>query len=509
MKHSSTQARVFLVGAGPGNPKLITLRGLEVLRRADCIVFDHLIDSRLLDRGHPGAEKIYVGKQAGTHALPQKEISGLLVNRARSGAVVVRLKGGDPFVFGRGGEEALALQAAGIPFEVVPGVTAGTAALACAGIPATHRGLAAAVSFITGHEDPSKGSSDINWEAVAAMHGTLVFYMGIHTIEAVTAELLRFGKSGDTPAAVIRRGTMPEQQTVCGTLARIAEQAREAGIKPPGIIVVGDVVGLRSRLGWFEHSPLFGKTIVVTRARAQAGDMVAQLEELGADVIRFPTIDIRPLPSYDRLDRALQNIADYDWIVFTSVNGVQAFFERLQHLGSDSRALCSAHICAIGPATAERLQSYGLRADRQPAEFVSESIIDAFTSVPLSGKKVLLPRADIARAELREGLDALGAEVDDIAAYCTVTDNSAGEETLARIRSGGFDLVTFTSSSTVEHFVTLVGRNSCCAALQKACAACIGPVTEKTARAFGIKTAVRPARYTIPDLIEAIVNYYS
>jgi len=343
---TTSRGKVYLVGAGPGDPGLITCKALRVLQQADVVVYDELANSTLLNEAPENADKIYVGKRGGAHSTSQDNINNLLIEKALDERLVVRLKGGDPLVFGRGGEEALALREAGIDFEIIPGVTSGIAALTYAGIPPTHRGLATAVTFITGHEDPTKSNSQLNWKAIASLHGTLVFYMGMKNLPEIVARLQENGRSPDTPTAVIRYGTMPSQQSVTGTLATIEAKVRETGFKPPALIVVGEVVGLRDKLNWFENKPLFGKRIVVTRSRAQASDLVAALEALGADVLVFPTIKIIPPVSYAPLDRAIENIGGYRWIVFTSVNGVEAFFNRLFHLGRDVRALAGIKFCA-------------------------------------------------------------------------------------------------------------------------------------------------------------------
>lgn len=503
----SDNGKVYLVGAGPGDPGLITVKALEVLRRADVVIYDYLANSRLLGEAPIKADKIYVGKRGGLHSMSQEDINALLIDKARGGQSVVRLKGGDPLVFGRGGEEALALREADIDFEIIPGVTSGVAALTYAGIPPTHRGLATAVTFITGHEDPTKSNSQLNWQAIASLHGTLVFYMGMNNLPEIVARLRENGRSPDTPAAVIRYGTMPSQQSVTGTLATIEARVKATGFKPPALIVVGEVVELRDQLNWFENKPLFGKRIVVTRSRAQASDLVASLERLGADVLVFPTIKIIPPVSYAPLDRAIANIDSYQWIVFTSVNGVEAFFNRLFHLGRDVRALAGIKFCAIGPATGRQLRAFGIVADLQPAEFIGESIVESFQRQQVAGQKVLLPRADIARANLRAGLESLGAEVEEVTAYQTIFETDLSVEIYDQVKRGDFDLITFTSSSTVKNFVAQIEQKNLPTALSKARVACIGPITRRTAEQFGLRTDIQPEQYTIPDLVDAIVAH--
>jgi len=346
---------IYLVGSGPGDPGLFTVKGVECLRRADAVVYDRLAPQALLAHAHPGAELIYVGKRPGEPTMAQEAINALLVELGRAGKTVVRLKGGDPYVFGRGGEEALELERAGLPFEVVPGVTSGIAAPAYAGIPVTHRGVSTSVAFVTGHEDPAKGEPDVDWKGLANGAETLVLYMGVGRLAEITDELIAGGRDPGTPVACIRWGTLPEQQTVTATLETIADKVAEANLKPPAITLVGDVVALREEgLDWFERKPLFGRRVVVTRARTQAGELSRELEALGAEVFEFPTIEIRPPEDFDPLDEAIRALDSFDWIVFTSVNGVEAFVKRLQHRGLDLRAVPRrTKLAAIGPATAK------------------------------------------------------------------------------------------------------------------------------------------------------------
>ena len=505
---SEHNGKVILVGAGPGHPGLITREGLEAIRQADVIVYDNLANPSLLEE-NPDAEKIYVGKQAGAHTLKQHEINNLLVDQARTGKTIVRLKGGDPYVFGRGGEEALELQKADIPFRVIPGITAGIAGLAYAGIPATHRGLATAVTFVTGHEDPTKPDSQLDWQAIANLHGTLVFYMGVRNVSKIVDQLLKFGKSADTPAALVRHGTLPQQQTVTGTLENISQRAEAAELSPPALIVIGEVVRLRDQLSWFENKPLFGKRIVVTRSRAQASDFADQLQELGAGVLMVPTIKIMPPEDWQPVDETISRIEAYDYLIFTSVNGVSSFFGRLSHHHLDARALANAQVWAIGPATAQRLGEFGITADVQPEKFVAESILDMFKNINIRNKKILLPRADIARPTLREGLEEMGAQVDEVTVYKTVVDENQPPETLERVRCGEFDLVTFTSSSTVHNFVSVIGKDHLLKSVNTAHIACIGPITRSTAESFGLNVSIQPDNYTIPDFVDAIVRFYT
>ena len=406
-KTTKKTGTVYLVGAGPGDVGLLTTKALHFLEQADVIVYDFLANEAFLKNAKSSAEKIYVGKQSGSHTLSQDKINDLLIEKAKTTDIVVRLKGGDPFMFGRGGEEALALQKAHIPFEIIPGVTSGIAALAYAGIPATQRAIATSVSFITGHEDPTKNDSQLDWHAISHMHGTLVFYMGVKNLNYIVTQLLHYGRSAETPVALIRYGTIPEQKTVTGTLANIVEKINAAALLPPALIVVGEVVTLRDELNWFETKPLFGKRIVVTRSRSQASDLVLKLESLGAHVIAFPTIETVPPANVEPLNRAIQDLNRYAWIVFTSVNGVDSFMSCLEKNNLDARALAGCQLCCIGPATSKRLRDYGLITDLQPKEYVAESVIDEFKTIDISKKTILLPRADIARANLRQGLESL------------------------------------------------------------------------------------------------------
>ena len=500
--------KVILIGAGPGDPDLITVKGMRMLAMADIVIYDYLANQQLLSYCSPQTERIYVGKKGGEHTLPQSEINQLLIEKARENKLVVRLKGGDPFIFGRGGEEVLALAEAGILFEVVPGITAGTAALAYAGIPATHRGDATSVSFITGHEDPTKNESGLNWQALANLEGTLVFYMGVKNLPLIAQNLMFNGKSPDTPAALIRWGTLPVQQTLTGMLGDIAHKAQDEKFKPPALIVVGEVVRYRDQMNWFERKPLFGKRIVTTRARAQSSDLVYQLSELGADVIEFPTIRIEPPPTWQPLDDAIHRLQTYDWIVFTSVNGVESFWERLTSSGSDVRILNGIKIAAIGPATSQRLLQFGVIADLQPEKFVAESLVASLkANSSLAGKKFLLPRAEEARSLLKDELLKSNAEVDEIVAYRTVIETAHQDEMLEKIRSQQLDLITFTSSSTVKNFVSIIGRDLV-QQMKKVIVACIGPITAQTAESFGLEVKIMPEDYTIPGLVQGILNYY-
>jgi uroporphyrinogen III methyltransferase/synthase len=501
-----TGGRVYLVGGGPGDPGLLTLRGRDALGRADVVVYDALVSERLLAHAPAESERIYVGKRAGQHSMPQDKISALLVERARAGQTVVRLKGGDPFVFGRGGEEAVALSEAGVGFEVVPGVTAGVAAPAFGGIPVTHRDAASAVAFITGHEADERADSALDWEALARFAGTLVFYMGVGKMEAICRRLVENGLDPETPAAAIRWGTTPRQRTVVGTAATLPGAAREAGIEPPAVVILGEVVRLRDRLAWFERRPLFGRRIAVTRARAQASRLAAALEELGAEAIEAPAIRIEPPEDPERLRVAVASCKAYDWIVFTSVNGVAAFFDALNEMGLDTRALAGRKIAAIGPATADRLAESGVLADCRPDEYTTAGIVAALAErLDLRGAKVLCPRADIAPPDLADALGERGAVVDDVAAYRTVPDDAGGDVVAERLERGEIDWVTFTSSSTVRNFLATAPAGPIAESGVRV--ASIGPVTSATLREAGLEPTVEADPHTIPALIDAIVEY--
>jgi uroporphyrinogen III methyltransferase/synthase len=504
----SQRGKVYLVGAGPGDPALATLKAVECLGKAEVIIYDYLANEKLLDFAPPEAECIYVGKKAGDHAMSQEQINELLVDKGRI-SVVVRLKGGDPFIFGRGGEEALALREADIEFEVIPGVTSAIAVPAYAGIPLTHRGLSSSVAFVTGHEMAGKENSAIHWDQLATGVGTLVFLMGVKNLEHIASQLVARGRSEETPVAVIRWGTTAEQQTVRGTLGNIARVVEDAEIKPPAIIVVGEVVGLRSELEWFEARPLFGKTVVVTRAREQASDFRVLLEEKGAQCLEFPTIEIVAPASWSPLDRAIKRLENYDWAIFTSVNGVRFFFRRLEEQGEDVRALGGIRIGAIGPKTAEAITEQGLRLDLVPSEYRAEAVIEALGQKEVRGKKFLLPRAAKAREILPEKLQEMGAKVDVVSAYETVRPPRRGEEVRRLLQQGDIACITFTSSSTVENFAAMFPDEDLPSLVGQTTVACIGPITAETARRQGLEVSVMPAEYTIEGLAAEIVEFFS
>ncbi|HMI58175.1 MAG TPA: uroporphyrinogen-III C-methyltransferase [Gemmatimonadaceae bacterium] len=498
---------VYLVGAGPGDPGLLTIRGRELLATCDAIVYDALVNPVLVDDGWLGrtreAEKIFVGKRGGQPSMDQDAITALLLQLARDGKHVVRLKGGDPMVFGRGGEEAIALGAAGLAFEVVPGITAGVAAPAYAGIPVTHRGVSTSVTFITGHEDPGKDKDQTDWSALARAGGTLVLYMGVSRLAKIATALIEGGRSPNTAAAIIEWGTYPRQRTVTATLETLAEVAAREKVIAPSIAIVGDVVKLRDEMGWFDRRPLFGRTIVVTRAREQASQLRTALEIAGASVIEAPAIRIEPLEKH-ALHHALDEIACYGWIVFTSRNAVELVWAELRERGLDARAFASNSIIAIGPGTADALLAHGIAVDVIPDRFVAEGIIDKLLDRDdVRNERVLFPRAAGARELLPEALRAMGATVDEIEIYRSVPDLSGLDALGEALDSGSVDLVTFTSASTVRHFFDALGP----ARAGMARGASIGPVTSDAARALGVPIEIEAAEASIASLVQGIVSH--
>lgn len=509
MASPGLNGKVYLVGAGPGDPKLLTLRGKECLERADVVLFDYLANPAILAHVPDHAERLYVGRRGRGKYPAQDEITRLLIERAQGGKTVVRLKGGDPFVFGRGGEEAEALASAGIEFEVVPGVTAAVAAPAYAGIPVTHRTLASTVTFVTGHEDPGKPSTGVEWPRLATSHGTLVFLMGMKNLPAIVANLTAEGRSSATPAAIIRWGTRAAQQTVVGTLADIVEKAEAAKMEPPTVIVVGDVVRLRERLNWFERRPLFGKRILMTRAKEQAAELADLLDAYGAEPVEAPTIRIVPPEDWTAVDRAIDAVGSYQWVIFTSVNGVDRFMTRLRARGLDARCLAGRQVCCIGPRTAQELEQFGVRADVVPADYQAEGVLAALGGQDLKQARILIPRAEVAREVLPDELRARDAHVDVVTVYRTITPNGDGEEWYRQLSDRQIHVVTFTSSSTVRNFVTMLGgMERVRPLLQSVLVACIGPITARTAEEFGLTVSIVPGENTIPALVDAIVRHY-
>ncbi len=499
---------VYLIGAGPGDPGLITVRGRECISLADVVVYDYLANEQLLDYAKPGAELIYAGKIGGAHNHEQWQINTLLVEKALAGKTVARLKGGDPFIFGRGGEECEALAAAGITFEIVPGVTAAIGAAAYAGIPLTHRTITTSVAFVTGHEHPDKEGSDIDWDRLSVGSGTVVFYMGMKNLPVISANLMAHGRPPETPVALIRWGTRTEQQVLQGTLADIADLARRHDFKAPAITIVGEVVNLRQKLAWFDRRLLFGRGILVTRAADQAGEFADMLRCRGARVFECPTISLVPPQNNETLDGAIAVLGTFDWTVFTSVNAVQFFFSRLEQLGLDSRALGTCRVCAVGPKTAAALLPHGIRADLVPADYKAEGVVAAFRSLNPAGARVLYPRADKARDVITRGLEELGASVTAPVAYCNVIPETVPEKALQALEERRVDCVTFTSSSTVENLAKMLGENRFLHLLEGVAVAAIGPITSRTCRELGLEVAIEPKEYTLAAMTEEIVQFF-
>lgn len=506
---SQATGKVYLIGAGPGDPGLITVKGLECVKKADVIIYDYLANERLLDHRRPDAELIYVGKQGGRHTLPQAEINKLIIRRAGEGKVVARLKGGDPFIFGRGGEEAEDLVDNGIPFEIVPGVTAATAVPTYAGIPLTHREHTASVAFVTGHEDPTKPESKIHWDRISTGIGTLIFFMGMKNLQNIVDNLTRNGRASETPVALIQWGTRTDQRVVTGTLQDIVPKVKEAKIGPPAIIVVGEVVKLREKLNWYESKPLFGKRIVVTRSRDQASIFAEMLIDRGATTIEFPTIDVVPPSNWQELDNAISGIENFSWIIFTSANAIRFFFERLRALDKDMRQLKGVNICVVGPKTAEALGSYGLKPDLVPSEFKAEGVLAALGGTKVRGQKFLIPRAKVAREIIPDKLREQGADVTVATAYENVRPSADLDRLQKLFEEKKVTAVTFTSSSTVHNFIEIVGKKEYKKLIEGVKIACIGPVTAKTAEEYGLKTDIMPREYTIPALVDAMVEFFA
>jgi uroporphyrinogen III methyltransferase/synthase len=500
------RGKVYLVGAGPGDPGLITVKGLECLSKADVVIYDHLVDDSLLEEAYPDSEKIYVGKGRGCHAMEQKEINLLLIGKAREGKIVVRLKGGDPFVLGRGGEEAEVLAANGISFEIVPGVSSAYAVPAYAGIPVTHRRLASSFTVITGHEDPEKGESSIAWDKVSTGSDTLVFLMGMGNLTHIVDKIIQNGRSPSTPVAVISQGTSPEQRTLVGTLEDIGSKAKKENFEPPAVIVVGEVVKLREQIRWFDKLPLFGKRVLVTRAEHQNKELSRLLSERGAMPVEMPVIKISPPRTWKELDRAIVDLEGYGWVIFTSVNAVEVFWKRLQAKKLDARQFAGTKIGAIGPATAGALEVRGLRPDYVPKTYTSRGFLAGLNKQDIAGCRVLLPRADIAGNELNDGLIKLGAKVHQVTAYRTATVTKSISQAKQMLLSGEIDVITFTSASTVNSLLEILGQKW--EVIKQARLACIGPNTAAALADKGLKADVVAREHTMPGLVEAVEHYF-
>ena len=501
---ANNNGTVYLVGAGPGDLGLVTLRAKECIENADVLVYDHLANPDMLGWARDNAEIIYAGKQPG-ESRTQQEINALLIDKAREGKIVVRLKGGDPFVFGRGAEEAQEIANAGIPFEIVPGVTSAIAGPAYAGIPLTHRAHNSHVTFFTGHEDPAKTESAIDYAALAKLGGTQVMLMGMERLGAVTGEMLKQGVRGDLPVALVRRATTGQQETLTGTVSDIAQKALAKGFEPPAVAVFGGVVSLRGNLNWYEKRPLLGKRIVVTRTRKQASVLSNKLRALGAHVIELPTIRLEAPSNLREFAELVQDAHGYDWIVFTSVNGVEAFFDIFFKLYDDAREIGGVRIAAIGPATAQRVKDFHLHVDLQPEEFVAEAVVREFKKQgSMENERILVVHAEKARDVLPKELSVAGAIVDEAFAYRTVPEARDTSGARRQLAEHGADLITFTSSSTVENFLALglpwpKGMRI----------ASIGPITSKTVRDQGLNVDIEARRHDIDGLVQAVRELFA
>lgn len=496
---SGSNGCVYIVGAGPGDPGLMTARSLELVAAADVIYYDRLIPPTALEGARTDAELVYVGKRPGVVNVPQEEIIERMIESARRGLEVVRLKGGDPFLFGRGAEEAEAVREAGLDFEIVPGVTAGVAATAYAGIPVTHRQDSSAVAFVTGHQDPSKPDGAIDWEALAAFPGTLVFYMGVSRLAGNSSALIAGGRPADEPAAAIQQGTMPSQRVLVATLGTIAAEVERQQIKAPALIVVGAVAGRREELKWFENRPLHGRTVVVTRARAQASQLSHTLRSLGAAVVELPAIAIEPLIDSDEVSTAMLSISGYDFLCLSSPNAVELFFRALSRKGLDARALAGVTVAAVGPGTAEALKEYRIEADVVPERSVAEGLVEALEGTGMEGRKVLIARSEEAREILPEALAERGADVDVVSLYRTVRGTPDGRS-LESASDAGW--ITFTSASTVQNLVSVMPEGLPSAARIIS----IGPVTSEAIRAAGLEVAREATRHDLDGLLEALLD---
>jgi len=498
--------KVFLVGAGPGDPGLITVKGLEAIQKADVIIYDRLVNPRLLKYRKPEAECIYVGKYPDHHTRNQEEINDLMMEKAKQGKMVIRLKGGDPFIFGRGGEETERCVEEGIPFEVVPGITSAIAVPAYAGIPVTHRDFNSAIAIVTGHERPQKTKSSIQWDKIATATETVVFLMAISKLSFVVEQMVKHGRDPHTPIALIRWGTCVEQETLVGTLSDIVRKAEEAKFSSPAIIIIGEVVRLREKLSWFEKKPLFGKRVLVTRARSQSSVLVKKIEELGGEAVEFPVIQFTRPERQDLLDEALRELGRFDWVIFTSANGVEHFFRRLMELRIDIRSLQKARIAAIGPKTAEALTEKGLIVEVFPKEYRAEALVETLRPLVREGQEILLPRADIARKLLAVELENMGCRVTEVDAYDTKISTENASEVAQLLSQGSIHVITFTSSSTVRNFFEALRtvEEDVHSLIGDAKVVTIGPITAQTAKELGMRVDAMADEYTIDGLVNAI-----
>ncbi len=496
---------VYLVGAGPGDPGLITARGLELLRRAEVLVYDRLVNPRLLEEAPKEAERVYVGRSSGQAEMEQDPINALMIERARAGCLVVRLKGGDPFVFGRGGEEAEALAAAGVPFEVVPGVSSAIAVPAYAGIPLTHRDYASSFLVATGQESRGRPSR-MRWEHLANSADTLVFLMAFETLEKVVTNLIEHGRPPETPVAVIQQGSEPTQRTVVGSLSDIVQRVGDADLAPPAVAIVGGVVGLREQIAWYDKRPLFGKRVLVTRASEQAGELARLLREQGAEPVELATIQVQPTDDWSALDACLAALSDFQWVIFTSANAIEAFFQRLQSLGMDARSFARSRLAAIGRATAAALQRHGLRADVLPTTATAEGLIEAFSSEEMTGARVLLPRAEGGRPELLRYLADRGAQVTEVLLYRSVPPVESAGRAKRLLAEQPLDIAVFTSSSTVRNLATML--DSDLSLLRGVLIATIGPATSQAVRDVGLEVGVEAEEQSMAGLVSALVRRF-
>jgi uroporphyrinogen III methyltransferase/synthase len=498
---------VSLVGAGPGDPGLITVKAISRLQIADAVVYDRLSDPGLLAEARPEAEMYDAGKGPGDVRMTQEQINDLLVKLSSEGKSVCRLKGGDPFVFGRGGEEALALSAQGLPFEVVPGVTSSIAAAAYAGIPITHRAVSTSFTVVTGSEDPAKPDSQLNWDALAALPGTLVFLMGWRALPAITKELISRGASPDRPAALVQWGTTPKQRSVTGTLENIAEVGKAAGLGSPVAVVIGDVVSLKDGIAWFDNKPLFGKRVLITRTRSQVSRLRTELENAGAWCVEFPAISIVQVADPSALDAALNRISEYDWVTIASSNGARGLRARMDELGLDGRAFADVKIAAVGPATGVTVRAeMGLTPDLVPDEYVSDAVLRELKALGVDGKRVLVVGSDIGRDVLADGLEALGATVDRVVGYETHLPDDSGDQVSEAFADTGIDITTFTSSSGVDNLLDLAGGPD---QINKTVTAAMGPITAERARERGLRVDIVAPERTMQSLAGAIVEHFS
>lgn len=496
------KAYVYLVGAGPGDEELISLKGLRAIREADVILYDRLANRELLKYRRENAELIDVGKVPDNHKYPQEEINRLIVDKAKEGKIVTRLKGGDPFVFGRGGEEAIDLKREGIDFEIVPGITSAISVPAYAGIPVTHRNVSTSFHVITGHENPSKEEASVDYSALARLNGTLIFLMGVGRLREITGKLMENGKNKTTPVALVHRGTTAKQKTVVGSLETIVEIVDREKVKSPSIIIVGEVVNLREELKWIEKMPLHGKRILVTRTRQQASELSSKLKKLGGEVVEFPTIELKKVEDFSEIDKNIDRISEFNYLVFTSVNGVNIFFERLLQVGVDVRSLGDIKVIAVGSGTKKALENKGIIANFMPDVFTAEGILEGMKGFIKKGDRVLIPRAEIARNALNEGLETLGADVKVLDIYKTLVP-TYNREDLLEILKDQVDIITFTSSSTVKNFLEILGQENLYL-IENTKLAAIGPITETTMIENNLKADIVPDKHSIDGLVDKI-----